>query len=154
MAAHSAGTAKMPEDGAETPAQPQQRAADKRTRDTAEAAHAQHPADAGGPRRGGITARDKGIEARLRAADKKARGKDQDREPARQRPSPCDTMMKTAPSRYPVAITRDGWPRSMLHPIRIAPMVPPTWNIAVTSAAVVIVRPASFIRIGSHPVSR
>jgi hypothetical protein len=51
-------------------------------------------------------------------------------------------------------MTRDGWVRSIPQPMSTAPRVAPIWNIAVTLDAAVIERPASFISVGSQPVSK
>ena len=51
-------------------------------------------------------------------------------------------------------MTRAGRDRSITQPTARAPIVPPIWNKAVTLAAVEIDRPASFIMVGSQPVSR
>src|SRR5271166_102317 len=80
---------KNAEDSAETPAESQERAADKRADDAAEAAHAQHPADAGGAGDGRIAAWGEGVEAGLRPTRAEARGEDQGGEPVGLRPDPC-----------------------------------------------------------------
>ncbi len=42
----------------------------------------------------------------------------------------------------------------MIQPTKIAPRAPPIWNIAVTFAAALTLRLASFINVGSQSVSR
>src|SRR5215203_5408580 len=60
--------------------------------------------------------------------------------------------MHSPPPRYAAAIAKAGRALSITQPTMIAPIVPPTWNIAVTFAAVEMSRPASFISVGSQPV--
>src|SRR5471032_3176248 len=60
----------------------------------------------------------------------------------------------SAPPRYAALITGAGRTLSINQPTPIAPIVPPTWNMAVMLAALVTVSPESFIKVGSQPVNR
>ena len=141
---------KNAEDSSEPPAESQERARRRQgSRRCCEAAHAQHPVDTGGGANGRIAAWGEGVEAGLRPLHAEACGEDQGREPTGRAPT-CKAHDEDG-ARQIRGADHPGWVSPIhAHPIRIAPIVAPIWNIAVTLAAAVIVRPASFIR-GRQP---